>query len=314
MSSHRIPQVRRHRQKGKTDRAYINYRGQRIYLGPYGSEKARRAYSRMLAELASSKEAPALALIRKEKPEIALLVAKFLSYAEKRYSPTDLNHYRNACELLLDGYSDLVTDEFRPTSLRALRKKLIDRNLSRLHVNRQTHRIVKVFQWGVSHDMVHPDTLARLEAVESLRKGEQGVREGKKVVPVRWLQIRKTLRQVSSVVRAMVLVQGRTGMRPGELVQMRAKDLDQSDPEVWVYSPPHHKTEDRGHQRQVVLGPKAQRVLQPWLAKAGDGFLFRPKDAVEEKRRRDRAARRDRPPADARSARARSRTRRFSSS
>ena len=55
-----------------------------------------------------------------------------------------------------------------------------------------------------------------------------------------------------------------TGMRPGEVCSMRLCDIDRSG-DVWKYSPEGHKTEHHGRSRVILLGRKAQRILQPLL-------------------------------------------------
>ena len=77
----------------------------------------------------------------------------------------------------------------------------------------------------------------------------------------------------------MVKVQRLTGMRPGEVVQMKPGDIDRSA-EVWVYRPERHKNEWRGQERTVPLGPKAQAALGPFLdGRADDKPCFSPKEA-----------------------------------
>jgi site-specific recombinase XerD len=76
---------------------------------------------------------------------------------------------------------------------------------------------------------------------------------------------------------------------------MRAVDVDTSE-EVWKYRPSRHKNEWRDedgngeHDRVIVLGPKAQELLRPWLdATIADPaeYLFQPREArLEQDRRR----------------------------
>ena len=53
----------------------------------------------------------------------------------------------------------------------------------------------------------------------------------------------------------MVRLQRLTGMRPGEVVLMRAVDIDMGDPACWAYRPARHKGQHRGRERVVFLGP-----------------------------------------------------------
>lgn len=80
----------------------------------------------------------------------------------------------------------------------------------------------------------------------------------------------------------MVQLQRLTGMRPGEVVIMRSRDID-TQGEVWSYKPASHKTEHRGHRRVVELGPQAQTVIRPFLKADLEGFLFSPSEAEAER-------------------------------
>ena len=84
-----------------------------------------------------------------------------------------------------------------------------------------------------------------------------------------------TLKFVAPPVAAMIRLQQLTGMRHGEVVIMRSIDIDRSG-DVWLYQPSTHKTAYRGTEKQVPLGPLAQAVIQPFLDRAPDAFLFSP--------------------------------------
>ncbi len=77
---------------------------------------------------------------------------------------------------------------------------------------------------------------------------------------------------VAPPVAAMIRLQMLTATRPGEIVVMRAIDIDMSG-DVWVYEPHTHKNRWRGHRRQIMLGPKAKAIIRP--------FLDRPTDALQ---------------------------------
>ena len=66
---------------------------------------------------------------------------------------------------------------------------------------------------------------------------------------------------------------------------MRGIDLEVSGP-VWVYRPGSdqgpegdHKTAHYGHERTLLIGPRAQEVLKPWLKTDLTAYLFSPKEA-----------------------------------
>ena len=88
----------------------------------------------------------------------------------------------------------------------------------------------------------------------------------------------------------MIELQNLTGMRPGEVMTMRGCDIDQSGP-VWTYRPARHKTQGRGFDRSIALGPRAQEILKNSLKSDPTAYLFSPADAVAHRnaeRRRNR--------------------------
>lgn len=93
-----------------------------------------------------------------------------------------------------------------------------------------------------------------------------------------------------SPVAAMVHVQRLTGMRSGELVIMRPRDIDTSG-DNWVYAPSSHKTEHHDCARQVFIGPRAQDILRPFLDRDPDCYLFSPREAMVARRMRMRRLR-----------------------
>ena len=77
----------------------------------------------------------------------------------------------------------------------------------------------------------------------------------------------------------MVRVQRFICGRPQDIHNMRPCDIDRSD-EIWKYTPFTHKTKSRGKTRELPIGPKAQKILLPYLENCSDPdqFVFpRPK-------------------------------------
>ena len=64
---------------------------------------------------------------------------------------------------------------------------------------------------------------------------------------------------------------------------MRSRDVD-TRRDVWVYRPLQHKTAHHGHERVVLIGPRAQEILRPFLKPDLGAFIFSPKDAEDERR------------------------------
>ena len=88
----------------------------------------------------------------------------------------------------------------------------------------------------------------------------------------------------------MVELQLLTGMRPGEVRNMRTCDLDTGG-RVWIYKPHVHKTQHHQTDRLVYLGPRAQQILGSFLRTETTAYLFSPRDAVDERNRERRVHR-----------------------
>jgi len=49
---------------------------------------------------------------------------------------------------------------------------------------------------------------------------------------------------------------------------------------IWLYTPAAHKTEHFGRDKVIVLGPRAQEILQPWLDREPSSYCFVPAESV----------------------------------
>jgi integrase len=130
-----------------------------------------------------------------------------------------------------------------------------------------------------------------LQAVRGLRKGLPGVRESRKVKPVSVHAVKAVLRRVQPMLRAMIRFQFFTGCRPGEVCRLKPGRIDRAG-EVWVFRPRRHKTAHHGKKREVLIGPRARKVLEPWLeGVAPDEYVFSPARAEQARQARRRACR-----------------------
>jgi len=147
-------------------------------------------------------------------------------------------------------------------------------------------------KWAESEELVPPATLHALQTVAGLRFGE--AREGKGVLPIPEADLARSLPLLPPVVRALAEFQLLTAARPGEVVGLRVRDVDRSGKvefapgfavdagaAVWSVRLESHKTAYRGQQRVLLIGPRAQEVLAPFLAGRGpDDWLFSAQEAV----------------------------------
>jgi hypothetical protein len=76
----------------------------------------------------------------------------------------------------------------------------------------------------------------------------------------------------------MVQLQHLCGARPQEVVTIRTHEVDTSG-EVLLYQLRHHKMAYFDRRKVIMLGPKAQEVLGPWLGRDSETYCFVPAEA-----------------------------------
>jgi site-specific recombinase XerD len=79
----------------------------------------------------------------------------------------------------------------------------------------------------------------------------------------------------------MVEIQWLAGMRPTEVAIMRTIDLNTSG-SIWEYRPSFHKLDHHDVERIVMIGPRAQQILKPWLRADMEAYLFSPAETLDE--------------------------------
>jgi integrase len=223
------------------------------------------------------------------------LIHAYLGFAKTYYvkhdRPTgEYPNVKDALRPLSALYGRTSVAAFGPIALKTVRQAMIDGDLCRRVINSRVNRIRRALKWGVENELVPATVLLGLQAVAPLKHGRSEARETAPVRPVPEAHVKAVLEVAPPQLAAMIELQRLSGMRPGELVLMRSKDLDTSGP-IWVYTPPEHKTEHHGRSRCVYLGPQAQRVLRPLLKPEVEAFLFSPADVMALRRRAMRQAR-----------------------
>lgn len=160
---------------------------------------------------------------------------------------------------------------------------MIDIGWSRPYINKQIIRARRVFKWAASEEILPVGVFHGLQTVPGLKRGRTVAREPDPIRPVPDEIVRETISHMTPTLRAMVTAQRAAGMRSGELVTMRAADLDMQGP-IWVYTPQHHKTEHHGRSRSICLGRKAQEAIRPFLSTDLSACIFSPIRSENERR------------------------------
>jgi integrase len=309
-----VPTYRKHRQSGQAIVTLPDGMGGRrdVLLGKFGTKASRMEYGRIIAEWEEAGRRLPQQLAATDLT-IHELIAAFWDHAEQHYRRPDgtqtseLADFRMSLRPLSHYYGSTAAKSFGPLALKAVRQAMVNgyshpkhgqqEALCRNVVNQRIGRIRRLFRWAVEQELVPPSVMHGLAAVRGLQRGRSMVRETEPVKPVAEAFVEATLPFLRATVAAMIRLQLVTGMRPGEVVIMRAIDLDMTG-KVWLYRPgsdhgPHgeHKTAWRGHSRIVALGPRAQELIKPFLGTDLQAYLFSPRDTLLSLRTDQRASR-----------------------
>jgi len=286
----RVPAYGLHRPTGQ---ARVIIDGRHVYLGKHGSPESWEKYHRLIAErLACPGVAASPAPPHDKDLTIIELIAAYWQFAEGYYvkdgRPTDHLHVvRRALGLLRQHYGQQPATSFGPRCFRGIQQKLVQESKARTYINDVCAVVRRVFKWAVSQELIPVHVHQALTTVPGLKKGRTSAREPAPIQPVTEKVLVATLPCLPPVISDMVQLQLLLGCRPGEICQMRPRDVERAG-EIWVYRPQSHKTEHHGRVRDIAVGPQAQAILLPYLVRDADCPCFSPADS---RRRRFEAMR-----------------------
>jgi integrase len=292
MKTKRTPSYCLHKATGQ---AVVRIDGKDCYLGRHGTEESRREYDRVISEWLARGRRPSEAA-GGDTLSVTELLAAYWRWAEKTYrdpdgTPTrELENLRDALRPLRKLYGETPAAKFGPLALRTVREDMIASGLCRRTINTRIGRLKRVFRWAVSYELLPATIYEALRAVPGLHRGRGEARDTEPVKPAPEADVRATLPFLPAVVAALVEVQLLTGCRVSEALTMRGCDLDVTGA-VWAYRPAKHKNRNRGIDRVIYLGPRAQAVVRPFLKTDLAAYLFSPADAIAERDARRAAAR-----------------------
>jgi integrase len=298
--SNTVPKYRRHKQSGQGIVTLPDGLGGRrdILLGKYGTRESRSQYARVISEWSARGNQ----LPRKESRSgltIAELIGRYWPWIKSYYRHADgtetkeVDGFVRALRPLNHLYGHTPAENFGPIALKTTRDLMIkgyehpkygaQLALARSVINQRVKRIRRMFRWAVEQELIPATVLHALEAVQGLKRGRSEVKEAKPVLPVSRAVVEDTLPLLRPMQADMVRLQLETGMRPGELVILRACDIDTRG-NVWLYEVPQHKTQHHGHVRIVPIGPKGQAIIRRYLLPDTQAAIFSPARNMEERR------------------------------
>jgi integrase len=302
-----VPSYRRHKPSGQALVSLTDPSGERrdFYLGAYNTAASRKEYARVIAEWeARGRRLPQA--VQTTDLAIAELIARYWKHVEEYYrhadgTPTgEVQAMRYALRPLNYLHGSMLIPSFGPSALKAVLELMVQGYkhpkygeqppLCRTRINAEVKRIRRMFKWAIENDLAPAGVHQALCAVAPLKRGRTQAKESEAVKPVPRAVVEETLPILRSMLADMVRLQLETGMRPGELVVLRACDIDMVGP-VWLYRPSSHKTAHHGHERIIPIGPKGQEIIRRYLSVDLQAYLFSPRQGMEERARSLRAGR-----------------------
>jgi hypothetical protein len=150
----KVPAMRRLRERGRSDRAYVVLNGKRHKLCVWGSEAAEQRYRDLIAGKEPEKPKPSIEIDPPTRPTVVEIMAPYMRRVVEAY-PSDGSEvwcYRSAMKILKAEFGELPADEFGPRRLRVVRDAMVAQGWSRQHVNSQVSRVRRLFRWAASEE------------------------------------------------------------------------------------------------------------------------------------------------------------------
>lgn len=299
-----VPSLVHHKPSG---RARVRINGRDYWLGKWGSPEAQIAYDRLITEFVARRRitdaspadsaatpgaygtpAPTEPAIEtnSEAPEaltVIELVNLYLDHCRTYYKSPDgklTSTYGNALQAAraLRPFDDTLAANFGPKRLGMIRDSEAARGRPRVGCNAILKHVRRVFQWAESEELVPRGTHNSLKTAEPLKKGRTIAPELPPVTPVDDAVIDATIPFLPEIIADMVRLQRLTGARPGEICGLRPGDVERTG-ETWVWRPAHHKNSWRDHERVIMIGPRAQEIIERYMLRDPKAYCFSPAES-----------------------------------
>lgn len=287
MATRKPPKLSLHKPSGNA-RCFIN--GKEHWLGRYGTPECERRYRALVADWArgsTDNPTPPVALNRLT---VADALAQYL--IEIRSDDAGETLRRNArwwlarsmakdvaplsAVRLADIGPKVFANWVAHVSGKPIDRKGEPTTRTITHVRKIVAEFLRLIEWCVAEELVGPEKLVGLRAVKRLPTSAARPPEYRS--PVDEEDYRRICEHLPPVFSAIVTILRHSAARPSEVLQMTPGEIDMAtEPGVWLLIPKRHKTMRYGRPKCIVLGPRCQDALRPWLAgKNENARIFTP--------------------------------------
>ena len=163
-------------------------------------------------------------------------------------------------------------------------QRMIGNGWAKRTINLRIGAIKRMFEYAYKRDLITGEQFTKIKSVPRVKADDPRVKPARIVPAVPVDVVERTLPYFPPMIRDIVMVQLKTGMRAGEVCGMRFDALHWDADGILWYCPSHHKTASRGKKRSILLGPKSQEVLAAYGIKPDTPFptdreyVFDPRD------------------------------------
>lgn len=261
--------------------------GKPLYFGKKGDPQTLAKYGEWLKRFAMSPTKAEPSKSSGVDRPISSLIAMYLSEMRLKHTKEGelKRHFRNICDGLqhLEAlHGSEFANEFTGRKLKDVMHAMNHDGLCRKVINKRLGLIKAFWKWCALNSEqtgVHQEFMGRLMTVEGFSKGTYNTRESQEVMAVSLDVVEATLPFLDPVVASMVRTQLFTGMRSGEVCQVRMGDIEIHG-DSRIFKPDRHKGQWINGMRAVLLPPIALEILEPFF-RPGEpmAYLFSPQDA-----------------------------------
>ncbi|MCA9167580.1 MAG: hypothetical protein KDB23_07915 [Planctomycetales bacterium] len=179
-TSSRVPQYRHHKARGL---AVVRIDGQDHYLGPWKSKASCAEYDRLIGEWLARGQVLAPSHSHDAGLAIVEIIAGYTKHAREYYRKSGM--LTRECELIKEAaiilrrlYGTTEAAAFGPVALRVVRDAMVEKGWTRKYVNKQVGRIVRMFKWAASLELVPASVYQSLATLDGLKAGRPSYRPG----------------------------------------------------------------------------------------------------------------------------------------
>lgn len=195
----------------------------------------------------------------------------------------DENNTKRAFALLQECFPHADSSDIDGNTLQSFQIFLVQKKgkggalFSRDYCNTLLKFTKTVFFWATTQTppIISEARAFSLSKVKALKPSPK-VRENKRRKDVPKKYITDLLPHLPLVIADMLRLQYLHGMRPGEVCNIRADeiDFDYENGKCWLYQPEKHKTACSGLQRTFMFGRQSQEILKKYLVLPTQEHLF----------------------------------------